>query len=592
MEHNGPQSETTHCEPESVAAGNELLARMAHEPVASLVPLALDLAHRWADDERIVVIAATVLRKSGDAAHSLKLLLTLRERQPDSAIIDANIAAAYEHEGDFVKACEYYWQATQLAPNFLPAVAGYSQCSRKLAGEDGYWNAIQQLSALPGAWVAPLLIVREDIRHGRKKTVVRSCKRLLAMVGDDPEPIEAIVKELDTGNCHEELNSLIPIIHLHRCSLQTYQILVTAAVRCKDLKAAQNIINSAPANHRHQLSEMLSLASLATSSPISLANQTTMSLMVIDSTPWYELLGSPEWLYPTTEDEANLVAFAPIAAPASAAGVVNTGPLGAYIRSLPFILSESLHNLGVTRSAALLLLADRNIPAVPGNEVPMNELYNMLRSANIVPKVAVSAALSNSSQHMRFSYHIYRLHHSELVEADQKSFEIADLRSAITVMADMRQDICTALNFQPKEPIVGPVGVPTAPAVIACSEHMLRALIALRTAEGSVINQGHLSLRELFGTLNEQDNSLFWQVQRAAAVVAATTLRVSAAEDLVAECARRLQQLEPSNFSAFTIGLAARRALGGDATLTTDIKRVRASADQRTLNWMTRISLV
>ncbi len=573
-------------------AGDALLARMLHEPAITLVEEATSLACHWPNDERTIVIAATVLKKAGEVDSSLKLLLEYFAKVPGSAVVSANIAAAYESKGNYAEASQYYWTSAQLTPNYLPAVAGYAQCARKQAGEDGYWNALQQLAAIPGAWAAPLIILQEDIKHRRRSTVVRSCKRLLTVIGDDPTALDALIGELYRGECFEELNSLASLMNLSRATEQACKYLLDASMRCHDNSAARSIIDRSPEAYRTELHATLLYAQSTAVSNVTKAQSADLALMLIDTAPWYELLGRPDWLFPENREDMPWVVFAPFAAPARAAGIVNTTPFNSLMRTVPFIIGESLHRLGVCCGASLLLLAERYIPAVPSNEVSFDELRAMLRSTAFNPAISVTAALTATAQGLSFSYHLHHAPGSKPPRSLHKSFAIVDLRSALTVVAALEQDISSTLNLQPVQRAISGVEAPPSLAVINCSEHLLRALIAIRTAHGQTPNGSYLPLHELFVTLQEQDGALYWQVQRAAAVVAASSLGVSGLQLQLSEIACNFQIIDKSDLVSVTLGLLVRKHAGGDATLSSDIEYVRINANKQVINWMSRMSLL
>ncbi len=579
---------------DAIQRGDQILARLLGDDASKLVTEATDLARDYPNDERAVIIAATVLRRSGDVDGALSLLTRLDSLIPGNAVVLANIAATLEQDNLDVDAAKYYWNSALASSNYVPAVYGYAQCTARIDGEHGYWNAIQQLASLPGAWVAPLIVVRDDLKHNRRSTVVRACKRLLDTVGDNPEPVDAIATMLSEAGWHQELNALSQFFNLENGSLATCSALVAAALECEDTTTARAVVNRSPVERRTDL-ELYSAGYRPHNSGAdgTTCSRPPMSLMVVETAPWFEILGKPDWLFAHCNDDSKTVVFAPFCAPSTAPGLANTSPLGAVVRSIPFVVGQSLQSIGAFRALTLVLLTDGNIPTVPATEVSYSEVASMLRAASLQGNLTVTAALVPAARGLSFSYHLFLNAGDSTAKSTQKTLAVEDLRSAVDVLQQLEADILLTRRLgDGNEANVAPLASPHTPSAVACHEHLLRALIALRTAASTTLSPHPLPLSDLFNTVEGEDKSIYWLLQRAAAAVAAGLLKVPHLEARMNTVANVFRKEVPAGSSAFILGLYVRRMAGGDGSLDADIQYANANSNQLVQNWLQRTSLL
>jgi tetratricopeptide (TPR) repeat protein len=343
------------------------------EQVADAADRLVELTH---ETEDALVVACVVRMEMGDLDRAEKALQRSIAKHGPSGVVLTNLAKVLDRRGAQAESRTTLRRALELDPNQDNALLWWAALAREELGDGAYTAALEELSALPGAWRPQLWLARQKLKAGDRPAALALYDHVLARADEVPDVLMMVTGDLGNAGALEDLVRLAatrykPEVHGPPAGFNIIQALkqLGQTDEARALVRRLQAMGWAPfAASLAALDEQIAAASL----PKAASSTPEVVNMAFDSPAWTRGLYEPDWLLAPRSDDDVLVAlstFANETLTGTESQVQKADDSGRLTRALPLYLAEVLRLRFRLRARASIWIARNHGPAVIGKQL-------------------------------------------------------------------------------------------------------------------------------------------------------------------------------------------------------------------------------
>ncbi|MBK9154157.1 MAG: hypothetical protein IPM25_08070 [Chloracidobacterium sp.] len=162
--------------------------------------------------ERSAAILGITLMQNRRLKEAKTVLEDFLYQKGASGIILTNLAKVKAEEGDIEGSQETLWQALNVDPNQENGLKWFAALARDEKGDDGFYEAIEQVSKIKGSWRPQLWLARALLENKKIDSAVELYSKILQVKELPPDVFMMISGDLgNSGYIVQMVDLMLPI---------------------------------------------------------------------------------------------------------------------------------------------------------------------------------------------------------------------------------------------------------------------------------------------------------------------------------------------------------------------------------------------
>lgn len=163
------------------------------------------------NNERSTTILGIALLKNKHLDESQKLFENYLKQHADSDVILTNLAKVFAEKGEEEKSIQILWKALTINPNQDNAVDWWGAIHNERKGENGFYEAMEQLAQLPGSWRPHLWLARRLLEQKKIDSATAIYRKVLESAPEGENAFMMISGDLgNNGYLLQMLDLVLP----------------------------------------------------------------------------------------------------------------------------------------------------------------------------------------------------------------------------------------------------------------------------------------------------------------------------------------------------------------------------------------------
>ncbi len=208
------------------------------------------------NNERSVTVLGIALMKNKLLDEAQELFENYLKQNSDSDIILTNLAKVFAEKGEEEKSNQTLWKALTINPNQDNAVDWWGAIHNEKKGENGFYEAMEQLAKLPGSWRPQLWLARRLVEQKKIGAATAIYQKVLESEPEDENALMMISGDLgNSGYIIQMLELVLPFYKTEKHGAMAGLNLIQACIQLGNKKTGLMLCDSLDKLQRYDIKQ-------------------------------------------------------------------------------------------------------------------------------------------------------------------------------------------------------------------------------------------------------------------------------------------------------------------------------------------------
>jgi tetratricopeptide (TPR) repeat protein len=210
------------------------------------------------DNERSITILGIALMKNKFLDDAQELFENYLKQNSDSDVILTNLAKVFAEKGEEERSIQTLWKSLTINPNQDNAVDWWGAIHSEKKGENGFYEAMEQLAQLPGSWRPQLWLARRLLEQKKINAATTIYQKVLESEPEDENALMMISGDLGNGGyIIQMLDLVLPFYKPEKHGAMAGLNLVQACMQLRNKKTGLMLCDSLYKLQRYDMKQYI-----------------------------------------------------------------------------------------------------------------------------------------------------------------------------------------------------------------------------------------------------------------------------------------------------------------------------------------------
>ncbi len=206
--------------------------------------------------ERSVTVLGISLMKNKLLDEAQELFEDYLKQNSDSDVVLTNLAKVFAEKGEEEKSIQTLWKALTINPNQDNAVDWWGAIHNEKKGENGFYEAMEQLAQLPGSWRPQLWLARRLVEQKKISAATAIYQKVLESEPEDGNALMMISGDLgNSGYIMQMLDLVLPFYKPEKHGAMAGLNLIQACIQLGNKKTGLMLCDSLDKLQRYDIKQ-------------------------------------------------------------------------------------------------------------------------------------------------------------------------------------------------------------------------------------------------------------------------------------------------------------------------------------------------